>query len=316
MKIQHDSVLTEEILEYLSPQKPETLFVDATVGEGGHTEAMLDAFPGIRAVGVDADSTIIAKAKARLEGYGRRIVFYNTWYDVFFTEYPLDRRPGRILFDLGISSYHYAESRRGFSFKSEESLDMRLDIEQKETAADIINTYPQESIADILHHFGEERYAKRIARSIVQERMKSGIRTAGDLEKLIWKTVPQSYRHGRIHPATRCFQALRIAVNKELDRLKNALIAAFSVLEVGGRIAVIAFHSLEDRIVKRFFKEKARPCICPPEVQQCRCGGIQELRMINRKPLFPNAVEIDRNSRARSARMRVAEKIAERAEQA
>jgi 16S rRNA (cytosine1402-N4)-methyltransferase len=316
MIIQHDSVMTEEILTYLSPQKPNTLFVDATMGEGGHTKAMLEAYPGIRAVGVDADSTIIAKAKKRLEDFNDHITFYNTWYDEFFTEYSLDHRPDRILFDLGISSFHYAEAHRGFSFKSEEALDMRLDTGQKETAGDIVNTYPEKDISDIFYRFGEERYAKRIARSIVQERRKSEIRTAGDLERLIWKTVPHSYRHAAIHPATRCFQALRIAVNRELERLKTALSAAFNVLEIEGRIAVIAFHSLEDRIVKRFFKEKARTCICPPEVLQCRCGGIQELQLINRKPVLPKPEEINRNSRARSAKLRVAEKIGERTEQA
>jgi len=304
--------LSEEIFDFLKPRKQSELFIDATLGEGGHSEFFLRRSPDICTVGIDADPHILSIARDRLADYGDRVRFFNTWSNHFFANYPLvDERPDTILFDLGISSFHYKKAGRGFSFTSEEPLDMRLDNSLEITAADIVNEYPETELANLIYEYGEERYSRRIAAAIIRYRDKNYIGTAKDLESIIWESVPVQYRHGRIHPATRTFQALRIVVNGELARLKVVLEDALKILKVGGRMAVISFHSLEDRIVKDFFREKNKACTCPSDWPICTCGGVRTVKILTKKPVVPGEEEIEKNPPSRSAKLRVVEKTSE-----
>ncbi len=309
MKTVHTSVMVEEVLAYLEPGRDDSLFLDCTLGEGGHTEAFLTRFPRLRAVGLDADEDILSRARERLSPLGDRFRGRHGWFDEFLQSYPLTERPDRILLDLGISSYHYDRSGRGFSFGAPEPLDMRLSPESGESAADILARRDEKELARIFYSYGEERYSRRIARAVVEERRKGRIGTARDFASLVWNAVPAGYRRGRIHPATRSFQALRIAVNRELERLEAALPAAVELLPSGGRIGVISFHSLEDRRVKTFFREKSGVCTCPPEAPVCRCGAVKVVEILTRRAVKPGPAECERNPPSRSARLRVAEKV-------
>jgi 16S rRNA (cytosine1402-N4)-methyltransferase len=308
--IVHEPVLLAECLELLVPPPDGGLLVDATLGQAGHAEAFLERWPRLALVGVDADEEIMRTARARLARFGDRVRFVPGWFAEFFASWSLERAPDLVLFDLGISRYHYELSGRGFSFDRDEPLDMRLSRGLPAAAADLVNGSTAEELADILARFGEERHARRIAARVVRERERTPIRTAARLADIIRAAVPPADRHGRIHPATRSFQALRIAVNRELVELQEGLAGAFRVLAPGGRMGVISFHSLEDRIVKRFFKERSRDCTCPPEFPVCRCGGHRELRLVTPKAVQPGEAERARNPAARSARLRVAEKEA------
>lgn len=312
MEIVHYSVLKNEVLSFLKPDRPGQLFVDCTTGEGGHSEALLKAYPDIRLICLDADSSIMGVAKERLAGYSDRVRFFNTWFNHFFASYPLgDERPDRILFDLGISTYHYEKSGRGFSFRKDEPLDMQLGSDLRTGAGDLVNTLSAEKLADIIYRFGEERYSRRIARAVEEARKTEEIRTSAALADIVYRAVPEAYRHGKIHPATRTFQALRIAVNSELTRLPEALDKALEILAPGGKMGVITFHSLEDRIVKQFFKEKEKDCICPQEAPRCTCGrNHRQVNIITKHPVVPGEEEIRENSASRSSKLRVAEKVA------
>ncbi|MGC9312894.1 MAG: 16S rRNA (cytosine(1402)-N(4))-methyltransferase RsmH [Sediminispirochaetaceae bacterium] len=307
----HYSVLQREVMDYLVPPGGAGLFIDSTLGEGGHSQLLLENYPGMRVVGLDADSRILEIAGRRLEPYGERVRLFNTWFNRFFREYPLGgEQPDAILFDLGISIFHYERAGRGFSFQKEEPLDMRLDDELETSAYDIVNTYPKQELAQILFQYGEERYSRLIADAIERTRGQKPIETSLELAEIIKSAVPGKYRHGRIHPATRSFQALRIVVNGELARLEAVLQDALRILKVGGRMGVISFHSLEDRIVKRFFQEKSKPCTCPPEWPICKCGGENEVvHLVNRKPIVPAEEEVEVNPPSRSAKFRVVEKV-------
>lgn len=310
--IVHVPVMYREVLEYLAPEKKEGLLVDCTMGEGGHSELFLKEYPHLNVVGLDADASIQEVAKERLAPYAERARFFNTWFNLFFRDYPLGgERPHRILFDLGISVYHFERSGRGFTFRADEPLDMRLDSYLETTAADIVNDYPEEQLADIFYHYGEERYSRRIAAAVVRARKSGPLETSKALEEVIWKAVPEGYRRGRLHPATRSFQALRIAVNGELARLEQALEYALRVLEPGGRIGVISFHSLEDRIVKRFFQGKNKTCTCPEDWPMCKCEGEPIVKILTKKPLVPSEDEVESNPPSRSAKFRVAQKMKE-----
>ncbi len=311
MEIIHTSVLLQETLDLLAPETPNSLMIDGTLGEGGHTEAFLVAFPDLRVIGIDADVRIQERARERLSPFGERICFYPGWSDVFFKEYPAEeKRPDRILLDLGISLFHYEKSGRGFSFRTDEPLDMRLDPHSGESAADLVNTMKEEPLADLIYQFGEEKYSRRIARSICETRKSSKFSTARALADCIYSAVPAEYRHGRIHPATKTFQALRIAVNEELSRLPRLLALALDVLAPGGKLGVITFHSLEDRIVKNYFRTMSKACICPPEVPICKCGGRPKVDLLTRKSISASDEEIARNAPSRSARLRGVRKIA------
>lgn len=311
MDITHVPVMPDEVLRYVVPVREDGVHVDATLGEGGHSELFLETYSSLHVIGVDADSTMVERARQRLSRFGERFQPVLSWYDTFFESYPGKERPVSILFDLGISSYHLDASRRGFSFSGEEPVDMRLMGGNQLSAADIVNRTPEKELADIIYRYGEERYSRRIAKAIVQRRESAPFAASDDLADVIRGAVPPEYRRKRIHPATRTFQALRIAVNEELDRLERAIAKAFSVLEVGGTMGVISFHSLEDRIVKHFFREKRKACTCPPEAPMCICGGEPACKILTKKPLTPTEEEMRRNARSRSARFRAVRKIAE-----
>lgn len=314
MEIVHTPVLLNECLEWLSPvgepYEKHALMVDSTLGEGGHTFNFLSKYKNLSVIGLDVDPVIQAKAKERLSSFGDRVHFYNGWFNDFYASYPSEyEKPDLILFDLGISVFHYEKSERGFSFRYDEKLDMRLNPLSEKSAADLVNELPEEKLADLIYLYGEEKLSRRIAKAIVQAREGGKIESSKALADVIWNAVPANYRYGQIHPATRTFQALRIAVNSELKRLPDALFNAFQNLNPNGKMGVITFHSLEDRIVKNFFKNLSKQCVCPPEVAVCRCGGKQCAENLTRKPVIPTEEEIKKNSPSRSAKLRVVRKL-------
>ena len=314
MEIVHTPVLLEETLKYLSPRKNGELMVDATVGEGGHLYAFLSQFQQLKAIGIDADQEILKTARQRLGVFGERVQFYSGWSHDFFAEYPGEyKRPDTILIDLGVSLFHYEKGGRGFSFRYDEKLDMRIDTSSGFSAADLIERLSERDFADLLYTNADERYSRRISRGIADAKRSGAISSSAVLAEIVERSVPPAYRHGPIHPATRTFQALRIAVNGELSRLEGLLETAFRVLEPGGRMGVISFHSLEDRIVKNFFREKNRDCICPPEAPICKCRGQRMVTILARKGVSPGEEEIRKNPPSRSARFRVIEKILDEA---
>lgn len=314
MEIVHKPVLLKECLHYLSPigepYENRAVMIDSTLGEGGHTYNFLSKYPNLSVIGLDADKYIQARAKERLSVFGDRIHFFNGWFNDFYDNYPDEyEKPDLILFDLGISVYHYEKSSRGFSFRYDEQLDMRLNENSEKSAADLVNDLPEDKLADLIYLYGEEKLSRKIAAAIVKARAGGRIESSKALAQIIWDAVPANYRYGQIHPATRTFQALRIAVNSELKRLPGALHAAFNDLEVGGKMGVITFHSLEDRIVKNYFRNLGKKCVCPPEVAICRCGGKECAEILTRKPVCPSEEEIKDNSPSRSAKLRVVRKL-------
>lgn len=282
----HVPVLSREVVDLLAI-RPNGLYLDATVGGGGHSALILAAAPDVRVVAIDQDEHAIAAAKQKLESFGDRVQFHRSNFSEFN---PGDLRFDGILADLGVSSAQFDVGDRGFSFRHEAALDMRMDQRQALTAADIINEWEESELANIFYVYGEERLSRRIAKSIVQHRP---IATTTALADVIFHCVPRQYRYGRIHPATRVFQALRIIVNRELEVLETFLDRAPTWLNPGGRIAIISFHSLEDRIVKHRLKES------------------ELLKVVTKKPIVAQDEEIDQNVRARSAKLRVAERIRE-----
>ncbi len=312
MEYVHYSIMKNEVCSFLAPVEDGQLFIDCTMGEGGHSEEFLKRFPTLYVTGLDADSGIQAVARQRLSSFAERVSFVNTWFDDYFNPYQGERKPDRVLMDLGISIFHYEKSGRGFTFQRDEPLDMRLDPVNPLSARVIVNEYGEEDLASVIYRYGEERYSRRIAAAIVRERKVSAVESASQLADIVFHSVPASYRHGRIHPATRTFQALRIEVNGELDRLQKTLEGVVEALNPGGRIGVITFHSLEDRIVKRFFRDLNRECICSADVPRCVCGGDNRvLDILTKKPVVPAKEEVEENSPSRSAKLRVAEKVAE-----
>ncbi|GHV89551.1 ribosomal RNA small subunit methyltransferase H [Spirochaetia bacterium] len=310
MEIVHTPVLPEETIQFLGPRGPGELMVDATLGEGGHSYAFLSRFQDLRIIGIDADSEIQKVARERLKEFGDRIHFYSGWSQTFFAEFPGEiKRPDTILVDLGVSLFHYEKGNRGFSFRRDEKLDMRLDTSAGSSAAELVAALPEKELADLLYQNAGERFSRRIAKAIVEARKQGALGTTGALAELVERAVPPSYRRGPIHPATKTFQALRIAVNGELSRLPDLLEGSLRVLEPGGRLGIISFHSLEDRIVKNFFREKNKDCTCPPEAPICRCEGRRAVNILTRKGVAPGEAEIQKNSASRSARLRVVEKV-------
>ena len=308
---QHEPVMLREAIEGLAV-RPGGRYVDATVGLGGHAAAILAAAqPGGRLLGIDRDPYALDAAGARLASYADALVLARgAFADIAelcaaHGFVPMDG----ILFDLGVSSMQLDAPGRGFSFRHDEALDMRMDPDGPTTAADIVNSYDEGSLAALIWDYGEERHSRRIARAIVARRP---IRTTGELARAIEAAAGRA-RGDRIHPATRTFQALRIAVNDEIEQIETALGAAESLLAgPGARIVVIAFHSLEDRVVKQFFRDRARDCVCPPRQPVCTCDHRATLREITHRVRKPADDEVARNPRARSARLRVAESVTER----
>ena len=306
LELHHEPVMMPEIMQALNVQ-PGGRYIDGTLGEGGHSREILRAAdPGGQVLGLDADAEAITVATERLAEYGESFRAVNVNFrDVRATALLYEFVPVHgVLFDLGVSSLQLDRESRGFSFRRADPLDMRFSFDQQITAADIVNRYAESELADIIFHLGEDRAARRIARAIVRSRP---ILTSLELAEVIEKVNPR--RGKRTHPATQTFQAIRIAVNDELSALETALEQAVSLLGQGGRMAVISYHSLEDRIVKNFVRKQASDCICPPGTPVCRCDHLATLKVITRRPLIPTDAETASNPRARSAKLRVAERI-------
>jgi 16S rRNA (cytosine1402-N4)-methyltransferase len=301
----HVPVLYDEVLAWLQP-RPVGYYVDATVGAGGHAKGILLASdPDGRLLGLDADPDALQHASKILEPFGDRVCLrVANFRQLEEVAGALGiREVDGILMDLGLSSRQLDDAERGFSFTQDGPLDMRMDPTQGQSAADLVNTLSEAELSDILWQYGEERYARRIARAIAAERP---LVATGQLADLVARTVG---RREKIHPATRTFQALRIAVNDELAALRQALPQARDLLRPGGRLAVIAFHSLEDRLVKQFYRQESKDCVCPPDLPVCVCQHRATLGVLTPKPIRPSAGEIARNPRSRSARLRVAERL-------
>jgi 16S rRNA (cytosine1402-N4)-methyltransferase len=302
----HTPVLVKEVIEALAVQ-PGGRYIDCTLGSGGHAAAIMSrSLPGGQLLGIDADPNAIKTARARLEAYKDSILLINensVNLQAICIKY--DFRPVHgILFDLGLSSLQLNGDNRGFSFKRNAPLDMRLNPSQKTTAADIINTSSEDDLAHLIKAYGEERRSRQIARYIVRERP---IETTLQLTRTIEHAI--GGRRGKIHPATKTFQALRIAVNHELEHLEAALKQAISLLGFEGRLVVISYHSLEDRIVKHFMQQEAKDCICPPGTPACICNHTARLKLIRKRVITPSPEEVKINPRSRSAKLRVAERI-------
>jgi len=303
----HQPVLLKEVLEALNPG-PQGLYLDCTLGGGGHALAILrKGGNGVRLIGIDRDADAIRRCGPLFEKYGGRVELVRDRFENLAAVVG-GRRVRGMLFDLGVSSYLLDDPERGFSFRADGPLDMRMDTSRDLTAADIVNGWSGRDLATVFRRFGEERYAGRIARAIESARAAARIVSTVQLAEIVKSAVPGGY--SRIHPATRVFQALRIAVNGELDHLKETLETAVDLLESGGRLAVISFHSLEDRIAKQTFAKLARTCVCPPDFPVCQCRGKAIIKLLTRKPVRPGDEEVLENPRARSARLRVVEKLA------
>ena len=306
----HKPVLVTETIQALQP-RPGGVFIDATVGGGGHAEKVLEmSVPNGKLLALDADPAALDAARIRLTPFGAAVRFAQTYSDGLretAQEYGFINVDG-VLFDLGLSSYQVDTPERGFSFQTEAALDMRFGPTAGKTASDLVNRLSERELRDVIGEYGEERFAGRIARHIIEARARGPILTTKRLADIVTQAKPRSSGE-RIHPATRVFQALRIAVNDELGRLTSALPQALELLRVGGRLVVISFHSLEDRIVKQFMRREATGCICPPSAPACVCGRTPSLRLVTRRPITASEAEIAENPRARSAKLRIAEKV-------
>ena len=302
----HQPVLYQESLDALQP-RDDGLYVDGTLGAGGHAAGILVASaPSGRLLGLDVDPQALAIAGERLAGFGERATLVRASYSQIAQQLAAigwDAVDG-ILLDLGASSMQFDTAERGFAFSQDGPLDMRMDPDLQRSAADLVNELPEKDLADLIYEYGEEARARTIARRIVQERPIHG---TAELAGVVARALRA--RRGGIHPATRTFQALRIAVNDELDNLQAVLPQAMEALKAGGRLVVIAFHSLEDRLVKQYFRQESRDCICPPEQLVCTCEHQASINEVTRKPIRPSSAEEEQNPRARSARLRVAEKL-------
>ena len=310
MTLKHETVLLQESIDNLDI-KNDGIYVDCTLGGGGHSELILQELGEEgHLIGIDQDEFALEKAKIRLEDYADRLTlvrdnFQNVKKVLYYNGF---EKADGLLMDLGFSSFQVDDEERGFSYQHDAELDMRMDRRQKLTARSIVNRWNQRELTKIFREYGEENWSKRIAKFIVRKRRDNPINTTGDLVDIIKSAIPAGARRGGPHPAKRTFQALRIAVNDELNVLKKVLEDSLDILNPGGRICVISFHSLEDRIVKHFFKDREKECICPKDMP-CTCDIEPELKVITRKPIMPSEEEVERNPRSRSARLRVAEKL-------
>lgn len=313
----HITVLKEEATEGLNI-KQDGIYVDCTLGGGGHSSVIASKLgPGGRLIALDQDDWALDNAREKLAAYGERVTLVKTNFrdlEQVLKDLDVPMKDGvpqvdGILYDLGVSSPQFDEGERGFSYNHDAPLDMRMDQDAMLTAKEIINEWSEEEIARIFYRYGEEKFSRRIARVIVAKRAQSTIETTGELVELIKEGIPAAARRTGGHPAKRSFQALRIAVNDELGAFEEGLHQAVRCLSPGGRVSVITFHSLEDRICKQIFSSYLEKCTCPPDFPLCVCGGKGTLRLVNRKPLIPTETELAENSRARSAKLRVAEKL-------
>lgn len=309
MDFKHISVLLQETIEGLNI-KPEGIYVDGTLGGGGHSLEIVKQLTSGRLICMDRDGEAIEAAKERLADYEEKISFVRSNFDRFgqvLDEMGMTGVDGVVL-DLGVSSYQLDTPERGFSYNHDAPLDMRMDARCEKTAADIVNGASEEELVRILRVYGEERFAGRIAGVIVQEREKGKIQTTFELNEIVRRAIPNKFRREGGHPSKRTFQAVRIAVNGELDSLESALGVMIERLNDGGRLCVITFHSLEDRIVKNAFKTAQDPCTCPPDFPVCVCGKKSLGRVVTNKPVLPSEEEMENNSRSKSAKLRIFER--------
>ncbi len=305
----HEPVMLNEVLFWLVGN-PSGIYVDATVGGAGHARALLERTEA-SVIGIDCDADALAAAQARLEPFGSRAHLIKSNFAALkdvLALLDLEKVDG-ILMDLGVSSYQLDAAHRGFSFTKRAPLDMRMDRDLKLCAYDVVNGFSQKELADVIRKYGEEKMASKIAGAIVRKRQSSPIETTVDLSDIILQAMPAAMKRQKIHPATRTFQALRIFVNRELDCLESGIASAVDALKTGGRLCVISFHSLEDRIVKNTFRDMAAACVCPKDIPYCVCHKQATVRILTRKALVPSDAEATNNPRARSAKLRVAERI-------
>ena len=311
MVFEHKSVLLEETVNGLNI-KPDGIYVDGTLGGGGHAYEVCKHLNNKgRVIGIDQDEAAIEAAGSRLIDFGERVMIVRSNYCDMkskLQELGIDKVDGIVL-DLGVSSYQLDTAERGFSYRVDAPLDMRMDRRQKMTAKDIVNEYSEMDLFRIIRDYGEDKFAKNIAKHIVLEREKGPIETTGQLIEVIKRAIPMKFQKTAGHPAKRTFQAIRIELNRELEVLRESLDDMIELLNKDGRICIITFHSLEDRIVKGIFRKNENPCTCPSHFPVCVCGNESKGRVITRKPILPGAKELEENSRSKSAKLRIFERV-------
>ena len=310
MEFKHKSVLLEETIEGLRV-KPDGIYVDGTLGGAGHASEVCRRLSAKgRFIGIDQDQDAIVAASERLAAYKDRVTIIRSNYCYMVDELKnlgIHQVDGIVL-DLGVSSYQLDNEERGFTYRADAPLDMRMDQRQSRTAADIINGYEEKELYRIIRDYGEDKFAKNIAKHIVAARQEKPVRTTGELTEIIRRAIPMKIQAAGGHPAKRTFQAIRIELNRELDVLRESLDGMIDILSDGGRICVITFHSLEDRIVKTIFRKNENPCTCPPDFPVCVCGKKSKGKVITRKPILPGEQELEENSRSKSAKLRIFER--------
>lgn len=310
MAFKHKSVLLEETVDGLAI-KPDGIYVDGTLGGGGHAfEVCSRLNEQGRFIGIDQDAAAIEAASERLRDFGEKVTIIRSNYCEMKSrlhEIGVDKVDG-IVIDLGVSSYQLDTAERGFSYRVDAPLDMRMDQRQQLTAREIVNTYSEADLFRVIRDYGEDKFAKNIAKHIVIERQKAPIETTGQLNEIIRHAIPMKFQKTAGHPSKRTFQAIRIELNRELDVLRESLDDMIEILNPGGRICIITFHSLEDRIVKSAFRKNENPCICPSHFPVCVCGNVSKGKVITRKPILPSEEELEYNSRSKSAKLRIFER--------
>ena len=310
MAFKHKSVLLEETVDGLAI-KPDGIYVDGTLGGGGHAfEVCSRLNEQGRFIGIDQDAAAIEAASERLRDFGEKVTIIRSNYCEMKSrlhEIGVDKVDG-IVIDLGVSSYQLDTAERGFSYRVDAPLDMRMDQRQQLTAREIVNTYSEADLFRVIRDYGEDKFAKNIAKHIVIERQKAPIETTGQLNEIIRHAIPMKFQKTAGHPSKRTFQAIRIELNRELDVLRESLDDMIEMLNPGGRICIITFHSLEDRIVKSVFRKNENPCICPSHFPVCVCGNVSKGKVITRKPILPSEEELEYNSRSKSAKLRIFER--------
>lgn len=310
MEFSHTSVLLQETIEGLRI-RPDGIYVDGTLGGGGHSSEIAKRLTDGRLIGIDQDDAAIGAAEKRLEPWSGRVTLVRSNYcsmQAVLKELGIERVDG-ILLDLGVSSYQFDAAERGFSYRFDTPLDMRMDRRQTLTARTIVNEYSEMELFRIIRDYGEDKFAKNIAKHIAQARTIKPIETTGELNEIIKAAIPAKMREKGGHPSKRTYQAIRIACNRELEVLESSLDTFVELLNPGGRLCIITFHSLEDRIVKSAFKSYENPCTCPPEFPVCVCGKKSRGRAVPRKPILPSQEEMERNPRSKSAKLRIFEKL-------
>ncbi len=310
MEFSHKSIMVEECMEGLNIKK-DGIYVDGTLGGGGHSFHILERLGEKgQLIGIDQDEDAILAATERLKPFAKQLHIIRDNYEHFpeiLSSLSIEKVDG-ILLDLGVSSHQFDEEERGFSYRFDAPLDMRMDQRQDFSAKDLVNSYSESSLFHIIRDYGEDKFAKNIAKHIVLARQEKPIETTKELAEIISHAIPMKFRLQSGHPAKRTFQAIRIALNRELEVLENSLKSMIEALNPGGRICIISFHSLEDRIVKRSFKEAENPCICPPDFPVCTCGRKSLGKVISRKAICPSEEEMEENPRAKSAKLRIFER--------